>query len=519
MDISILEIRNAKCLMIDREWLAGIMPTAERIINGELHTEKMEKRLQARVTMAASGNQFLMSEPDNENHGTQVESNEAYLNIIFVEGLVTRNGGACTYGSKQMRNLIMQASDDDDCKGHVIIFDTPGGLSTAIPDFKMAIDYANSKGLDVDGVIDGSCLSAGIYIGSMCNHLYYTSPNDRVGSVGAFAILDVMKNGTIDPTTGEKHYEIYDPESYDKNAWYRQLSEEDKADLIVEDLKRDGKEFRDFVKSRRPGCTDEQLHGKVYKCSEVEGSFVDGQRTLQEVFQEVMGHYYETHKQNAAKNANTLSTQLNNSINMKEQFPAVFALLGVDEMQMQEGGAFMNEGLLATLNAAIEAKNQELANAKALADSLTQEKENLTQQVTDLTSQVETLNNSHTSALEEKDNMIATLEQEKADLQTKVDENATAMENLQTELNGAKESLTTAQNTLAERDQQINDLNATIEDMEQDAGEGAQGGSPANNGQGADAPKVVVGRYVFNNDLTYEQNCEAEEKWNKEHGK
>ena len=121
-----------------------------------------------------------------------------------------------------------------------------------------------------------------------------------------------------------------------------------------------------------------------------------------------------------------------------------------------------------------------------MVQSLTQEKENLTQQVNDLTSQVETLNTTHASALEEKDNMIATLEQEKADLQTKVDENTTAMENLQTELNGAKESLTTAQNTLAERDQQINDLNATIEDMKQDAGEGAQGGSPANNGQGAE---------------------------------
>lgn len=45
MDISILEIRNAKSLMIDREWLAGIMPTAERIISGELHTEKDGKAL------------------------------------------------------------------------------------------------------------------------------------------------------------------------------------------------------------------------------------------------------------------------------------------------------------------------------------------------------------------------------------------------------------------------------------------------------------------------------------------
>jgi hypothetical protein len=90
---------------------------------------------------------------------------------------------------------------------------------------------------------------------------------------------------------------------------------------------------------------------------------------------------------------------------------------------------------------------------------------------------------------------------------------------MQTELKGAKESLTTAQNTIAERDQQITDLNATIDEMKQDAGEGAQGGSPANNGEGAEAAKVVVGCYVYNNDLTYEQNLEAEEKWNKEHGK
>ena len=31
---------------------------------------------------------------------------------------------------------------------------------------------------------------------------------------------------------------------------------------------------------------------------------------------------------------------------MKEKFPAVFALLEVEEMQMSEGGAFLNEGLL-----------------------------------------------------------------------------------------------------------------------------------------------------------------------------
>lgn len=512
MDISLLEIKNAKSLMVEREWLVGMIPTAQAILSGELRADKTEKRLSARVTMAESGNVFLMSEPDNENHGTQVESNEAYLNVIFVEGLVTRNGGACTYGSKAMRNLIMQATDDEDCKGHVIILDTPGGLSTAAADFKMAIEYAQERGLMVDGIIDGYCCSLGIYIGSMCNHLYYTSPTDRVGSVGTFAILDVMKNGDVDPTTGEKHYEIYDPESYDKNDWYRQLAEEGKQDLIIENLKKDGQEFREYVKSRRPGCTDEQLHGKVYKCSEVEGSFVDGQRTMQEVFQEVMAHYYETHKDSPINNTSKV---------MKEKYPSLFAALQVEEMQMQEGGAFINEELLANLNAAIETAQKEKADALALVDSLK----------ADHATAIENLNAEHQQAIDQlneqlttKGDELAAAQQANADLNeqvtnlnTTVEEQKAQIEQLNTELTGAKESLTTAEGQLAEKDQTIADLNAQIEELQHDPGAEPAAGSPANNGQGAEEPQMAVDQFVYDASKSYEENMRLKKEWQESH--
>ena len=557
MDISILELRNAKALMVDREWLNGILPMAERILNGEIHTEKTEKRMQARVTMAGSGNVFLIGERtsgmqksdrsgqgaqqmadggDNENHGTQVQNNEAYLNIIYIEGMITRNGGACTYGSKQIRNLMMQASDDEDCKGHVWVIDTPGGVATAVSDFKMAVDYAHERGLMVDGIIDGCCASLGIYAGEMCDHLYYTSPTDRIGSVGTFGIFDVMKSGETDPTTGEKHYEIYDPESYDKNAGWRELAEEGKTDIIVADLKKHGAEFRSFIKSRRPKAKDEMLHGKLYECSEVDGILVDGQRTLQEVFQEVMSYYYQTHKdgqydsvrmQAGAAKKNVLSPT-NNSINMKEQFPAVFALLGVEEMQVSEEGTFFNKDLLATLNANIEAAQKEKADALALVESLTAEKNELTAKVEELTAQAETkeaehtkavedLKAAHATAIEEKDNQISALEQEKADLQNDMEGKASQIETLTTELNGAKESLTTAQNTIAERDQQISDLNATIDEMKQDAG--APGAaSPASNGEGVNAPQVVIGtQYAYDDSLSYEENMKRKKEWEAEH--
>ena len=145
---------------------------------------------------------------------------------------------------------------------------------------------------------------------------------------------------------------------------------------------------------------------------------------------------------------------------------------------------------------------------------------------------METLNADHQKAIDEKNNAISALEQEKADLAaaatTKDEEIATLkadaegkasqIEQLTTDLNGAKESLTTAEGTIAERDQQINDLNAQIAELQHDPGQGAQAGAaPQNNGGGAEAPGVAVNQYVYDPSLSYEKNMEAKAKWEAEH--
>ena len=544
----IFEILSNKEWMIQQEFLHSILPTLQYNITNHASLG-IERDKKSPMAIGQQGQDFLREYQVTEDGNVLPaydgwgegdilgKMKEPFVNVMPVDGPITRNGGACSYGSRDIRDWMMRAADNKYCRGHVLHINTPGGSAWAKNDFQQGIEYAHARGQRVIAFIDGLCASAGMYLASLCDEVYVMNPKDQLGCVGVMAAFCTMKSGDKF-MSGETYREYYATKSINKNKEMRDIAENDDAKLLIEELDRLEAEFRADMKAAFPEATDDHLDGKVFDAADVMGILCDGQMMLGDVISRVFALYEGTEKPiertadrkigkktagNAAATASGTTANIfsptNNSINMKEKFPAVFALLGVEEMQMQEGGAFMNEGLLATLNAAIEAKNQELANAQALVQSLTQEKENLTQQVNDLTSQVETLNNSHTSALEEKDNMIATLEQEKADLQTKVDENTTAMENLQTELNGAKESLTTAQNTLAERDQQINDLNATIEDMKQDAGEGAQGGSPANNGAGADAPKVVVGCYVYNPDLTYEQNMEAEEKWNKEHGK
>lgn len=561
----LFEILSNKEWMIQQEFLHSILPTLQYNITNHASLG-IDREKKSPMAIGQQGQDFIREyQVTEDGHVLPTRDGwtgedllgkmkEPFVNVMPVDGPITRNGGACSYGSRNIRDWMMKAADNKFCQGHVLHINTPGGSAWAKNDFQQGIDYAHARGQRVIAFIDGLCASAGMYLASLCDEVYVMNPKDQLGCVGVMAAFCTMKSGEKF-MSGETYREYYATKSINKNKEMRDIAENDDAKLLIEELDNLEAEFRADMKAAFPKATDEYLDGKVFDAKDVMGILCDGEMMLGDVISRVFNLANGTEQpiertasrkiakrpaaaasastagsgSAAAQKANTLSTTLN-SINMKEQFPAVFALLGVEEMQVSEEGTFFNKDLLATLNANIEAAQKEKADALALVESLTAEKNELTAKVEELTAQAETkeaehakaiedLNAAHATAIEEKDNQISALEQEKADLQGEVNAKAESIEAMQTELNGAKESLTTAQNTIAERDQQISDLNATIDEMKQDAGEGAQGGSPANNGEGVESAKVVVGCYVYNNDLTYEQNLEAEEKWNKEHGK
>jgi len=569
----LFEILSNKEWMIQQEFLHSILPTLQyNITNHASLGIEREKKLP--MAIGQQGQDFIREYQVTENgdvlptrDGWTGEDllgkmKEPFVNVMPVDGPITRNGGACSYGSRDIRDWMMKAADNKFCQGHVLHINTPGGSAWAKNDFQQGIDYAHARGQRVIAFIDGLCASAGMYLASLCDEVYVMNPKDQLGCVGVMAAFFTMKNGDKDLSTGETYREYYDPESVDKNKEMRDIAEDEDATLLIEELKTLGEEFRADMKAAFPNAKDEHLKGKVFDAKDVMGILCDGQMMLGQVISRVfnlangseqpiertanrkiakrskagsgepMQQALAAGEETAKKVDNILSTTLNNKI-MTEKYQTIAQLAGAADGKFEKvdaDGVYMNTSLLDTLQTNIEAMQKEKADALALVESLTAEKNELTAKVEELTAQAETketehakaiedLKAAHATAIEEKDNQISALEQEKADLQGEVNAKAESIEAMQTELNGAKESLTTAQNTIAERDQQITDLNATINEMKQDAGEGAQGGSPANNGEGAEAAKVVVGCYVYNNDLTYEQNLEAEEKWNKEHGK
>ena len=560
----LFEILSNKEWMISQKFLHSILPTLQyNIINHA--TLGIEREKKSPMAIGQQGQDFIREYqvtedgnvlPDYDGWGEGDilgKMKEPFVNVMPVDGPITRNGGACSYGSRDIRDWMMHAADNQFCQGHVLHINTPGGSAWAKNDFQQGIDYAHARGQRVIAFIDGLCASAGMYLAALCDEVYVMNPKDQLGCVGVMAAFFTMKNGEKDPTTGEIYREYYDPESVDKNKEMRDIAENEDDTLLIEELRTLGEEFRADMKAAFPEAdVEEHLKGKIFDAEKVMGILCDGQMMLGDVISRVFNLANGTEQPIertasrkiakrpataasasivgggsavASAQANTLSTPLNNNINMKEQFPAVFALLGVEEMQVSEEGTFFNKDLLATLNANIEAVQKEKADALALVESLAAEKNDLTAKVEELTAQAETkeaehtkaiedLNAAHATVVEEKDNQISALEQEKADLQGEVNAKAENIEAMQTELNGAKESLTTAEGTIAERDQTIADLTKQVEDLQAEnqelSGKPSPMGSavvPGDNGTGG-APQAKKSPY--RRGMSYEEIREIE---------
>ena len=516
----LFEILSNKEWMIQQEFLHSILPTLQYNITNHA-TLGIEREKKSPMAIGQQGQDFIREyqvTEDGKTHGrygwrgdSLSELNEPFVNVMPIDGPITRNGGACSYGSMEIRDWMMEAANNPACQGHVLNINPPGGSAWAKNDFQQGIDYAHARGQRVIAFIDGLCASAGMYLASLCDEVYVMNPKDQLGCVGVMAAFFTMKNGDKDLSTGETYREYYDPESVDKNKEMRDIAEDEDATLLIEELKTLGEEFRADMKAAFPNAEDEHLKGKIFDAKDVMGILCDGQMMLGDVIFRVFDLANGTAQpiertagrkmgtlasgKPATNKGNSVSTQLNN-INMKEKFPAVFALLGVEEMQMQEGGAFVNTELLATLNANIEAAQKEAADAKALAESLTAAKSDLEQQLSTVTAE-------HAAAIEEKDNQISSLEQEKSDLTCALEIKTKSVEQLSADLDGARASLSTAEQSISERDKTIEGLSATIESQaatisdqqttiaELNEGAGVKvngGGAPQNNGVGVQAP-------------------------------
>ena len=515
--------------MVSPDFVHGIRKSLEYNLNTHAAFSKPEKSWGYVTAEDAEGNTYYPEEYQISEDGKQVRGNWTldlpdddehaqnfpFVSVLSVDGPITRNGGYCSYGSIDHRDMMMRAADHPLCRGHVFVINTPGGSAWAKNDYALAIDYAHSKGQKVIALVDGLCASAGMYLASLCDERYYMNPKDQVGCIGVMAAFYTLPDGAKDEYTDETYHELYDPESFDKNKAYRDIANKDDDKELIKELADLGVEFRADVKKACPNAKDEHLKGKMFNAEDVKGILMDGQSSFMGVVQHVFELYdgraelinreQTVEPQNEPEiepeSEKPEATNTNTNINM-EKYPLICNACGLQagEIAVTEEGAYMNASLLDSLEAHMKEAEQKVTNAEQKVTTAENALAELQGKFDELSAQVNAaneakrvaenalaqaneahstelsdLNAQHTDALAKKDDELEALAKAKDKEIAQLTADKTDVEaNLQT----AKDALATAEQTIADKQAQIAALT-------NEAGEELNSGeAPENNGEG-----------------------------------
>ena len=522
------EILTEKKWMVSPDFVHGIRKSLEHNLNTHAAFSKPEKTCGYVTAVSADGSIYYPEEYQISEDGKRVKPNWAldfekeqtfpFVSVLTIDGPITRNGGACSSGSIDHRDMMMRAANHPLCRGHVFIINTPGGSSWAKNDYEQAIQYAHSMGQPVIAFVDGLCASAGMYLASLCDERYYMHPKNEIGCIGVMAAFYTEADGSTNKFTNETYHELYDPESFDKNRAYRDIANDANDEELIKVLAELGVEFRADVKKACPNATDEHLHGKLFYAEDVTGILVDGQSTFMEVVQRAFALYdgreqFIKHEEAVEPNPDEdpqkepTATNTNININMGN-YPLICNACGLQagEIAVSEEGAYMNASLLDNLEAHMKQAEQKVTDAEQKVTTAENALAELQGKFDELSAQVNAaneakevaenalaqaneahskelsdLNAQHTEALAKKD------DEQKALAEAKDKEIA----QLTADKTDAEANLQTAKDTLATAEQTIADKQAQIDELTHDAGaEQNAGNAPDNNGEGVKTPQL-----------------------------
>ena len=515
------EILTEKKWMVNPDFVHGIRKAWEKSLNEHAEFVKPKKVCGYVTAENQEGGTYYPEEYQISEDGKQVRGNWAldlpedneraqnfpFVSVLTVDGPITRNGGYCSYGSIDHRDMMMRAADHPLCRGHLFIINTPGGSAWAKNDYALAIDYAHSKGQKVISLTDGMCDSAGMYLASLCDERYYLNPKDPVGCIGVMAAFYTLANGSKDKYTDETYHEEYDPESFDKNKAYRDIANKNDNKELIKELAELGVEFRADVKKACPNAIEDvHLKGKVFNAEDVKGILMDDQSTFMGCVKRCFALYNGTAEpitreasiqkpepgENEPEQASLSTVQENhqhtntkNKIDMAN-YPLINAACGMKEgeIEVKEEGAFMNAPLLDSLEASLKANKQQVADAEQKATTAEQN-------LADLQAKFDELNTNLEAAKTAQADTEKALENLKAEHATAIAKKDEEIKNLTTGKEKAEDDLKTAQDSLATANQTTAGKDAQIKALGENPGEEPQqGAAPQNNGEGVQTPKL-----------------------------
>ena len=203
----------------------------------------------------------------------ELQEDDEIINVVVVDGPVTRDGDGCSYGTKDFRDQVMYANQIPQVVGHLFLINTPGGQASCRNDYEMMIDDCRKAGKPTVAFVDGMCCSSGVNLACRCDRVVVMNPRDEFGCIGTMVAFWAVAHDTVDKD-GYRYVELVGKDCPEKNDWYREAAAGEYEKLQAE-LDRDTEQFHQTVRENRPLVTADMLTGKVFEAQEVMPALVD----------------------------------------------------------------------------------------------------------------------------------------------------------------------------------------------------------------------------------------------------
>lgn len=209
------------------------------------------------------------------------------VNIINLNGVITKNGGPSTNGTKQLAQQIRKMDADNRVKGHLIVASSGGGAGNAIKTLTNAIKSTKKPiGTFIE---QGEMACSACYGIISASDFIMAEDNDvMVGSLGTMISMSGRPKESKDEK-GQLHVRLYATKSTQKNDYYEQAMEGNGKPMIEHILDPANEIFLNAIKENRPSINEAtQMNGSVFKASDVLGTMIDSIGTFNDAINKIL---------------------------------------------------------------------------------------------------------------------------------------------------------------------------------------------------------------------------------------
>ena len=245
-----------------------------------------------------------------------------YISVIHIDGAITKNGGASSYGTVDLANRLKKFENLDNVIGHILYTESGGGSANAIKYMTDVLEKEISK--PVVSYVEDMSASAAYYINAFTDYIIANDKDAIIGSIGTMIEMAGYPKISEDKNDGFRYVRIYADEAFNKNKEFEEainnLNFKPIKDKI---LNPHNDKFKQDVTRMRPNVKAEELTGEIFMASEVVGTLIDAIGTFEDAVNKVIELSDDSNKSSIINKNNLKMTKEEFKLENPEAYNAI----------------------------------------------------------------------------------------------------------------------------------------------------------------------------------------------------